>query len=303
MPELPEVETVTRGLRFLLPGKKISNVTFCYEKAVLIENRQGHFVPNHNDILRLLDNSTVVSVERRAKHIIVGLDNNYSMIIHLKMTGQMVIRGQKNFGAGHPNNSLVGNLPDNSTRVIFDFTDGTVLYFNDQRKFGWIKLVPTIRVSDQDYFKSIGPEPLNPLFDAENFIRQLRRRNKSKIKPVLLDQTIIAGVGNIYADESLWAAGIHPETPVEKISETQLNTLFNELRKVLQVSIDNGGSTDKNYVDVSGKRGSYLQFANVFRRQNTPCPRCGRTITKLKVAGRGTHICPSCQVIRKGGLS
>lgn len=300
MPELPEVETVVKGLQLLLSGKKISEVVINYEKTFLVENSQGIFAPAASSVSRLLKNSTIISVKRRAKHIVFRLDNDYSMVAHLKMTGQMVIRGQKNFGAGHPNDSLVGNLPDRSTRAIFYFIDGTTLYFNDQRKFGWIKIVPTKKVNDQDLFKAIGPEPLDPLFTAKNFILCLRKRNSSKIKPVLLDQAIIAGVGNIYADESLWAASIHPETTVREITDSQLEKLYTKLRAVLTLSIDYGGSTDKNYVDATGKKGSYLQFANVFRRQKAPCPRCKTEIIKLKVAGRGTHICPSCQVVKRG---
>lgn len=212
------------------------------------------------------------------------------------MTGQLVFRSESAvFGAGHPSDSLVGKLPDKSTRVIFDLGDAK-LFFNDQRKFGWVRLIPTIEIENIDFFKKLGPEPLEADFKAEDFIRRIKKRPNSSIKPVLLDQSVIAGVGNIYADESLWGAKIHPLTRVKNIKDPELKALFKSLQEVLSLSIQKGGSTDKNYIDAEGKKGSYLQFANVFRRENLPCPRCATTIIKTRVAARGTHICPNCQI-------
>ena len=202
------------------------------------------------------------------------------------------------FAGGHPNDSLVGKLPDRSTRVQIDFTDGSHLFFNDQRKFGWIKLVPTTMVEQMPFFQKVGPEPLDPKTKFEEFTQRVRRRSGSMIKPVILDQAVIAGVGNIYADECLWAAHIHPETRSGKLSDEQLNTLFIELVKILQLSIDQGGSSDRNYVDAEGRKGNYLKFANVFRREGQACHRHpDQEILKIRVAGRGTHICPVCQVV------
>ncbi len=226
------------------------------------------------------------------------------------MTGQLVFvanskyekRNKKNenvaelrFGAGHPNDSLIGELPDRSTRVIFTFIDSSHLYFNDQRKFGWIRLLPTVQVPEIDFFQKVGPEPLADDFLSRDFIARIRRRANTSIKATLLDQTVIAGVGNIYADESLWGARIHPASKVLDISDEQLEILYSELRYVLNLSIEKGGSTDRNYVNAEGKRGSYIDFARVFRRENLPCPRCQTTIEKSRVAGRGTHVCPVCQ--------
>lgn len=212
------------------------------------------------------------------------------------MTGQLVFRSTDfSFGAGHPSDSLVGKLPDKSTRVIFDFKDGSKLFFNDQRKFGWIRLIPTAEVPNIDFFKKVGPEPLAADFTARQFIERISRRANTSIKAALLDQSVVAGIGNIYADESLWAARLHPGRKVNKISAQKLKILFTEARKVLRLAIKKGGSTDKNYVDAEGQKGSYLSFAQVFRRQGLPCPRCGTTIEKIRVAGRGTHLCPHCQ--------
>ena len=226
----------------------------------------------------------------------IDLDTQYSLVVHLKMTGQLIFRGVQSFAGGHPNDSLIGELPDRSTRVQVDFTDESRLFFNDQRKFGWVKLLPTDEVKDLPFMQKVGPEPLDPQTRAEDFIQRIRRRQNSMIKPAFLDQTVIAGVGNIYADEALWAAQIHPQTRVKNVSDQQLNTLFNELRHILQLSIDQGGSTDKNYVDAEGRKGNYLTFAHVFRREGQACHRHpDQEIIKLKVGGRGTHVCPVCQ--------
>ena len=152
-----------------------------------------------------------------------------------------------------------------------------------------------MKINELVFLKKVGPEPLDADFTANNFIAAVRRRKNSNIKSVLLDQTVIAGVGNIYADESLWGAKIHPSTLVKDIPDGRLKKLFTELQFVLNLAIEKGGSTDKNYVNAEGKRGSYMDFARVFRREKLPCPRCGSIVEKSRVAGRGTHTCPKCQ--------
>lgn len=287
MPELPEVETVRIGLSAFLPGKRIVAVEHDWPKG---------FPNSKSDVEHFLVGARITGVRRRAKVLMIDLDTEYSIVIHLKMTGQLVFRSDhERFGAGHPNRSLVGQLPDRSTRVTFTFNDKSQLFFNDQRKFGWVRLLPTVEVAYLDFFQKVGPEPLAADFSATEFSQRLDRRSRSGIKAVLLDQTVIAGVGNIYADESLWAAKIHPETRVMEIPAAKRRALYTALRDVMTLSIEKGGSTDRNYVNAEGKRGSYLTFANVFRREGKPCPRCGTIIIKTRVAGRGTHTCPHCQ--------
>lgn len=289
MPELPEVETIKLGLAKLLPKKTVSRVDFDWPKS---------FPNSPQDIEEFLIGSSVIGVRRRAKVLLIDLASNYSLVVHLKMTGQLVYVDAKNrFGAGHPSDSLISALPDKSTRVSITFSDASQLFFNDQRKFGWMRLIPTAEILNTDFFKKLGPEPLVGDFTAEVFSAQIKRRPKSAIKAVLLDQTILAGVGNIYADESLWGAKIHPATLVYKLSTSQIKKLHQEIIYVLRLSIEKGGSTDRNYVNAEGKKGSYIKFARVFRKEGLPCPRCGDTITKIRVAGRGTHICPTCQKI------
>ncbi len=292
MPELPEVETIRVGLQRLLVGRSITGMKNF--------NSPKSFDGSQQQIDSFLIGARIKKVDRRAKVLLISLTNNYSLVIHLKMTGQMVFRpenhDQERFGGGHPTDSLINSLPDRSTRIQFDFDDGSKLFFNDQRKFGWIKLLPSAEVADIPFMKKVGPEPLDPSTTAEQFIERVRRHPNMKIKPTILDQSVIAGVGNIYADEALWAAKIHPETRVSEIDDQTLPKLFNEICKVLRLSIEKGGSTDRNYIDAEGKRGSYLSFAKVFRREGQPCTiHPDQEIVKIKVGGRGTHICPVCQ--------
>ncbi len=330
MPELPEVETVRIGLSELLPGRVFRAVTHDHAKS---------FPNASSDVNSFLIGAAVTAVKRRAKVLLIELSSDYSLVIHLKMTGQLVFVGrvlssrpepvlsldsgsrdpvgkmlakpetidwmpdqarhdkssEVRFGAGHPSDSLVGQLPDKSTHVEFTFTDGSKLFFNDQRKFGWVRLLPTAEVPNIDFMRKVGPEPLSDQFASGEFASRLQRRKNTSIKAALLDQTVIAGVGNIYADESLWGAKIHPATLVRNVSVQKLRTLYTELRYVLNLAIEKGGSSNHTYVNAEGKKGSYMHFARVFRREGLACPRCGTTIVKLRVAGRGTHICPKEQ--------
>lgn len=250
------------------------------------------------DVDGFLVGAKINEVKRRGKVLIIELNTKYSLLIHLKMTGQLVFRSEKvKYGAGHPSDSLINELPDKSTRVIFKFSDGSNLYFNDQRKFGWVRLIPTAEVPNIDFFKKVGPEPLASDFKPKDFRARFEKKPNSLIKAALLDQTVVAGAGNIYADESLWCARIHPETRVKNVSDQKLNKLYHCLRDILQLAIDRGGSSDRNYVDAEGNKGSYLTFSKVFRREGQPCERCGTEIMKTRVASRGTHICPKCQKI------
>lgn len=325
MPELPEVETVRLGLSRLIIGKVISSVRHDNPKS---------FPNAPQEVKEFITQAHILEIRRRAKVLLIDLSSDYTLVIHLKMTGQLVFIGNKHqgkgksnkllgkapktpvtstlslipsepsarFGAGHPSSSLTGELPDKSTRVVINFADGSKLFFNDQRKFGWVKLFPSIEVPNINFMQKFGPEPLEENLTASDFILRIRKRAGTTIKAALLDQTVIAGVGNIYADESLWGAKIHPATKVNAVSDAKLKTLLRELRLVLNLALDLGGSTDRNYVDAEGKKGSYLNFARVFRRDGKLCIRCESEIIKIRVAGRGTHLCPICQKIVEKSL-
>lgn len=326
MPELPEVETIKRGLSTLIIGRVVKKVRHDTPRS---------FPNSAADIKQFLIGSEIRAVRRRAKVLLIDLSAEYTLMIHLKMTGQLVFIGlpphhsrtasrrapnrvptsvgaraadvradeeaiidsETRFGAGHPTDSLIGELPDKSTRVTLEFSDGSKLFFNDQRKFGWVKLLPTAAIESVPFMQKVGPEPLGDDFTPAMFSQRFKRRARTNIKAALLDQTVIAGVGNIYADESLWGAQIHPATLVGTLGKKELQKLFEEVRYVLNLSIEKGGSTDRNYVNAEGKKGSYIDCARVFRREGLPCPRCKSAIIKTRVAGRGTHLCSICQKV------
>ena len=289
MPELPEVETVARGLRRLIVGKNIVKVSHDNAKS---------FPNSLVEVNNFMVGANIGGVRRRAKVIIIDLDDSWSLVAHLKMTGQMVYRGEENWGAGHPNDDFLAELPVRATRVQIEFSDGSKLFFNDQRKFGWMKLLPTAEIKNMPFFVKVGPEPHEDSFTLENFIDRFKRKKRSAIKAALLDQSVIAGVGNIYADESLWRAQIHPETRVESLDSSEFKRLYEAVRYVMNLSIEKGGSTARNYVNADGGKGNYLDYANVFRKEGSLCARCGSEIIKTRVAGRGTHICPVCQKVK-----
>lgn len=324
MPELPEVETVRTGLNKLLPGLVVKSVTNDWAKS---------FPNDENEVDKFLKGAIVKKVRRRAKVLMIDMSSGYSLVIHLKMTGQLVFVGRASksnivdrssyigegkeqstkydirstttdsrFGGGHPTKSIAGKLPDKSTRVIIKFDNGSTLFFNDQRKFGWMRFMPTVEVPNIDFMCKVGPEPLDPNFTATDFIHRMHKRPNSNIKSVLLDQSVVAGVGNIYADESLFAAGIHPASIVNAVPSNKLNKLYTELVTILKLSIKNGGTTDRNYVDALGRRGNYMDLVKVFRRQGQSCLICNNEITKIRVAGRGTHICRRCQKLYKKSM-
>ncbi len=292
MPELPEVETVRLGLQEFLPGQAILSINTDWANSLPIADE---LIENY------LLNAKVESVKRRGKLIIMPLASKYSLLIHLKMTGQLVYRPNrgKGFGGGHPSDSLIDKLPNKSTRVTIKLSDG-ILFFNDQRKFGWVKLEKSQGLYRNNAFLSkLGPEPLEDSYTFELFNAAIQRHPNTSIKAAILDQTVLAGVGNIYADESLFAARIHPLTKAGLVSTIKLKRLYKSIREVMSLSISLGGSSDRNYVDAKGNKGSYLKFAKVFRKEGSPCPECGGVIKKIRAAGRGTHICPRCQKLVK----
>ena len=293
MPELPEVEVVRAGLSQLITQKIIKSVNVVNPKSLQASKQ---------DLSAFVIGATIISVRRRAKILLIDLSTKYTLVIHLKMTGQLIFRHDKNsvndFAGGHPDDSFISALPNSHTRILFVLMDNSSetanLFFNDMRKFGWIKILPTIALDEEKFIAKLGPEPFagDP---TEEFLRRIKRHPKSLIKSAILNQEIIAGIGNIYADEALWLAQVHPATRVQNLSDKKLQEILQSAISVMALSIKKGGSTDRNYLNTKGERGSYLQFAKVFRKEGQPCARCATTIEKIRVGGRGTHICPNCQ--------
>ena len=277
MPELPEVETVRRGLKDFILHKKITNTKVLCEKSFIGETTKGE----------------IKDIRRFGKALVLDLDNEKSLMIHLRMTGQLIYDGEERYAAGHPSDNFTAKLPNKQTRVILEFENGT-LYFNDQRKFGFIKVIKTKDVKNDSFIKKLAKEPWE--MTEDEFYEKLQRHKNSCIKATILDQSIICGLGNIYADEALFAAKIHPERKSGNLTRKEAKDLLKSACDVMEKSINSGGSTISTYVKADGTKGDYLEkFAEVFRREGQPCRRCKTKIKKIRVAGRGTHICPTCQ--------
>ncbi|MBR2989529.1 bifunctional DNA-formamidopyrimidine glycosylase/DNA-(apurinic or apyrimidinic site) lyase [Candidatus Saccharibacteria bacterium] len=284
MPELPEVETIKRGLEGFCLRQKIRRVEVLCEKS---------FIGPQEAVL----GREIIKFRRFGKALVVDLSGGVSLMIHLRMTGQLIYREKENakssFAGGHPSESFVEELPNKQTRVVLTLSKG-VLYFNDQRKFGFIKVLPTEEVEQDEFIASLAPEPWQ--MKPEELYRTFQRRSGSPVKAAILDQKVIAGIGNIYADEALFYAGVHPRRLCGSLSLKETARIIEGAAKAMDASIKSGGSTMATYVRADGTRGDYLElFAKVFRREGQPCVKCGNEIIKIRVAGRGTHICPCCQ--------
>lgn len=284
MPELPEVETIRKGLRGLILKKKICKIRVLCEKSFVGELAYGR----------------VKDIRRFGKALVIDLDGGRSLMIHLRMTGQLIFDGKERYAAGHPSENFVDKLPNRQTRVILELENG-VLYFNDQRKFGFIKVLDTKEAENDPFIKKLAPEPWQ--MSPEEFYDKLQRHKNASIKAVILNQSIICGLGNIYADESLFLSNIHPARKAGTLTKTEAKVLLNMADRAMNLAIASGGSTMKDYVKADGSRGDYLdKFAQVFRRKGEPCKVCGTEIVKIRVAGRGTHFCPNCQKLEMNEL-
>lgn len=272
MPELPEVENVRRNLLALVAGKTI----------VRVEVRLPRIIRTPDDIRQfehLVTGCTIRNVNRRGKYLLFDIPP-YTLVSHLRMEGQYKL-------------AECGEAELPHTHVVFYLDDGTELRYRDVRQFGTMDLIS----AGQAYpagLQGLGPEPLDASFTPEELYIRLHKR-AAPIKAVLLDQTCLAGLGNIYVDESLFLAGIHPERPGNAIKRAQVARLHGAIREVLERAIEAGGSSIRSYVNGYGRHGGFQMELNVYGREGEPCNVCGARIEKSRVAGRGTHVCPSCQ--------
>lgn len=284
MPELPEVETIRRGLEKLILYKKIIRMEIKEAKSVILGGKK---------LENTIYNFRIIGLKRFGKALVIDLDSGWSLMVHLRMTGQLIFEGEDRFAGGHPTEDFVRQMPSRHTRVIFELENGR-LYFNDQRKFGFIKVLLTDLVEKEGFIRKLSKEPW--VMSGEELYEKLQRHQKTTIKAVILDQTVMAGLGNIYADEALFWAGVLPTRRVGTIAKVEVERILEGARRVMDVSIASGGSTMATYVQADGSRGDYLEkFAKVFRREGQLCLRCGGEIKKIKVSGRGTYICLGCQ--------
>ena len=276
MPELPEVETIVNGLRASLIGREIADVTICWE-GVIAKGR-GHSSPSADWLRQRIRGQRILDIKRRGKYIIFALSGGDNLIFHLKMTGRLLVR-------------LSTAEMDRYVRMVFHLDDSQQLRFADMRKLGRVYLVDDAEA----IVGTLGPEPLTDDFKLEDFAQILRRRS-GRIKPLLLNQRFIAGVGNIYANEILFAAGIHPLRKADTLAPAEVEALYHAIQRVLRQAIAQRGTTfDGAYRDAWGERGQHQESLKVFQREGKPCPRCGTPIARITLGGRGTYFCPRCQ--------
>jgi len=285
MPELPEVETIRRDLSRVILQKKIINIVI--SKPKLIKNTSTDYFKKN------LINQKITAINRRGKLLYFSLSNHKFLLIHLKMTGQLIYQDRHKIVAGGHNFPPIGpELPNKYSHIYFKFTDQSTLYFNDQRQFGYLQIVDKQQLNDT--LQNFGIEPLCPDFTLSNF-SQLFINKTVSLKNVLLNQRLISGIGNIYADEICFQASIKPTRRVSQLSPTDIKKIFKSTQKIITAAIKHRGTTFSNYRDGHGHTGNYTALLQVYGRQNQPCYRCHTKIKKIKHGGRGTHFCPMCQ--------
>lgn len=287
MPELPEVETIRADLSRVIVNKKIKNFEVRVKKAVHPQSVKK--------IKADLVGAKIIAAKRRAKMLILSLDTKQHLLVHLKMTGQLIYEptnGRVIMG-GHPQPGGHLNLPNQYTRAIFTFTDRSKLFFNDLRKFGWLRTASQAEL--EEMVAKVGPEPLSPDFTLPYFAGILRRYPNRPIKQILLDQRLIAGIGNIYADEAAHLSGILPSRKAGSLKPAEIATLYKNIVGVLKLAIKKKGTSSRNYRRVDGGEGGMVKHLKVYGRGNKPCLTCFTPLKKTKLAGRGTHFCPKCQ--------
>lgn len=284
MPELPEVETVVNDLKKVLIGKTIKTIVSYDKKS---------FLDSLVKLRRAGVGKKIVAVRRRAKMIVIDFGKHY-FVVHLKMTGQLIWQtGKKIIAGGHPIVSTGVNVPNKFTRLVFSLTNGSSLYFNDIRKFGWVKAVTVDEFSKID--QAYGHEPLNKSLNFKTFLSLINRRLRTNIKAVLLDQKLVVGLGNIYVDEVLFKAGVRPDRLVKTLTKIELKKIFLAIPLILNKAILKRGTTFSNFRDGAGQKGNFVDFLKVYGRAGKPCKKCGQPIQKMRLAGRGTHWCANCQ--------
>jgi len=274
MPELPEVQTTVDGLNRTVRGKRITSVSTTYRSAYHAGKDNIKDPKFFRKFREIVTGQKILKAERRAKNILIHLSNNYTILVHMKMTGHFVY-----------------DRPDYPfTRLVFKLDNGKTLALSDMRKFAKVTVVK----SPEKYLEHLGPEPLEKNFQFRIFNFQLMKRPKAKIKTALMDQTLIAGIGNIYSDEILWRANVHPESIVSQVPEKNLKLIFRALKEVLRKGIDFGGDAMKDYRNIYGEKGFFQDHHEAYQRKGLPCRKrgCKGKIARIVVGARSAHFCP-----------
>lgn len=287
MPELPEVETLKRELAKVLPGRQIKSVEILWWKTV------SPLSPE--EFIKQVIGKKITGISRRAKMLFIDFADTTALAVHLKMTGQLIFEPKKGraISGGHPDQALAKKQPTKHTRLFFLFKDGSRLFFNDLRKFGWIRLVDDSQI--KRLTAPIGIEPLSKIFTDQALSDIFKRFPNRTIKKILLDQTLVAGLGNIYVDEACFLAKLLPARQSKDLKPLELKKLRRAIVDVLKLSIRKKGTSSRNYRRSDGSLGGFVPYLNVYGRQKEPCKKCGAPIQKFTHAGRGTHFCQNCQ--------
>jgi len=285
MPELPEVEVVARGLREKILGKFIKNVDVKHPKVVGGESHVAGFVKS-------LNGASITKVERHGKLLFLKLSTKHTLVVHLKLTGQLIFidKDGKGYKGGHTQKVYDTAPPHKHTHIIISFSDGSHLYFNDLRRFGWMKVVAT------NDLPKVAPDPTLSDFDKSDFIKRVQKHPKISVYKALLDQTVVSGMGNIYVNELLWRCKIYPLILVSKLPRKNIDAIANAIKPLLLEAIKYGGSSANTFVKIDGSKGTFTDHLDVYHREGKPCHRKdGGTVARVKVGGRSTFFCPMCQ--------
>ncbi|QQR83054.1 bifunctional DNA-formamidopyrimidine glycosylase/DNA-(apurinic or apyrimidinic site) lyase [Candidatus Peregrinibacteria bacterium] len=274
MPELAEVQTIVSDLHHLV-GYTFKSIQTDWPKALS---------PSLSAFQKNLIGKKIIAVHRRAKYIAIELSDDWILLIHLRMSGRLFIREK-------------GHKADTHVHVCFEFDRNKELRFSDQRKFGRAWMLKKSDYKTLPEIKKLGQEPLDPNFTVDDFKARFRSK-KGKLKAKLLDQTLLAGIGNIYADEISFAAGLHPQSSLENLSESDLENLYHEMRRILEYAVQARGSSVGEFMDAFGNIGSAQKMHYAYGRKGLPCKVCGTTLHGIKVAQRGTSFCPKCQELK-----
>lgn len=287
MPELPEVETVKRGLEKAVKGKKLADFESDWHKMT---NKP---VKQYKSILK---GKKILDVRRRSKMLIIDLSGGWHLLFHLKMTGQLVFRDKKHcLIGGHPIEKSCENLPNKFTHAIFTFSDGSHLYFNDIRKFGWARLFKTEELEHALAKMKLGPEPFDKSFTVDYLARAMKRRPRAKIKQFIMAPEIVVGVGNIYSDEVLFFARVRPDRLAAQVKPPEIKRIHDGIIRILTAAIKAQGTTFSNYVNSNGEAGAYTKKLKVYQRYGQKCYHCKGKVKSMKIGGRTASFCPQCQ--------